>query len=369
MDAPAPLDPAQPSDVARMRQHLAAGGLALLPTDTVPGLAVDVRIHGAAQRLAEYKESPAGRPFSLHLRDVEELRALLPAPPPGLAAWLHKLLPGPWTVLLPRTWVALPSEWEWPWDLVGLRLPGGADWAAWGQQLEAPVLMSSVNQAGQPPRQGVQLASWCADRPELLLGLSPAQVSVGQASTVLAFDPLPRVVRDAVSLSSALPLPGLRVLCVCTGNTCRSPIAEELLKQELASAWGVRLDQLPKLGWQIASAGTMGFGGSPASEGSRQVAAEAGIDLSEHQSAALEERLEQGVDLVLGMTESHLAVLPAGLRAELFDPMGRSIPDPYGAPVEIYRRTLAALQEAAAARVQAFSAWPECGQSSVTGSV
>jgi protein-tyrosine-phosphatase/tRNA A37 threonylcarbamoyladenosine synthetase subunit TsaC/SUA5/YrdC len=368
MDAPAPLDPAQSSDVARMRQHLTAGGFALLPTDTVPGLAIDVRTRGAAQRLAEAKGSPAGRPFSLHLRDMAELRALLPSPPPGLAAWLSQLLPGPWTVLLPRAWLALPREWDWPWDRVGLRLPGGSGWAAWGPQLEAPLLMSSANSAGEAPLWGLPLAKWCAQHPEVLLGLDPTQVRAGAASTIVAFDPLPRILRDESSLGSQLPLPGCRVLCVCTGNTCRSPLAEALLKQELASAWGVRVDQLAKLGWQVDSAGTMGLGGSPISEGSLKVAAEVGIDLSAHRSVALEDRLEQGVDLVLGMTESHLAVLPAGLRAELFDPDGRSIPDPYGSTVEIYRRTLLALQEAAAARVVALSAWPECGQSSVTGS-
>lgn len=369
MDALAPLDPDQPRDVARMRQHLASGGLAVFPTDTVPGLAVDVRVPGAANRLARAKGATPDRPFSLHLRDANELRALVPAPPPGLANWFHQLLPGPWTVLLPRAWVALPSDWEWPWDLVGLRLPGGPDWENWGRHLEAPVLMSSVNQAGQAPLSGTELAAWCGEHPEVLLGFSPHQVTAGSPSTIVALDPMPRVVRDEAALAADLPLPGLRVLCVCTGNTCRSPLAEALLKQELAAAWGVRPDQLPALGWQIASAGTMGIGGSPISDGSRQVAAEVGLDLSAHCSAALEDRLGEGVDLILGMTESHLAVLPADLPAELFDPLGRAIPDPYGAPIEIYRRTLLALQEAAAARVQALSAWPECGQSSVTGSV
>lgn len=352
-----------------MRKHLAAGGLAVMPTDTVPGLAADVRVPGAAARIAELKRSKPGRPYSLHLRSKAELRALVPAPPPGMAAWLDRVLPGPWTIVLPRSWVALPRDWEWPWETVGLRLPAGSEWQAWAEQLEAPLLMSSVNQAGAAPLGGDALASWCEQHGEVLLGAEPHAAEAGPASTVIQFDPLPRLLRDEPGRGEGFSLPGRRVLCVCTGNTCRSPLAEALLRQEIAAAWGVPADQLPKLGWEIGSAGTMGFGGSPASEGSRQVAAEIGIDLAAHRSASLEDRLGQGADLVLGMTESHLAVLPPGIPAELFDPHGRSIPDPYGAPVEIYRRTLAALQEAAAARVQAMSAWPECGQSSVTGPV
>lgn len=333
----------------------------MLPTDTVPGLAAEVAQPGAAARLAEAKGSPSGRPFSLHLRSLEELRALVPAPPPGMAAWLAGRLPGPWTVVLPKTWVALPREWEWPWETVGLRLPADPAWLAWGKQLASPLLMSSINPAGQPPLVGEALAQWCEQRPEIALAVDPRRVFSAAASTVVAFEPLPRVLRDEGATMKELPLPGRRILCVCTGNTCRSPLAEALLVREIAAAWGVEAEQLGALGWSVESGGTMGFGGAPASDGSLQVAAEQGLDLSSHRSASIEDRLHERVDLVLGMTESHLAVLPPGLHAELFDPEGRSIPDPYGAPVEVYRRTMTVLQEAAEARVRAFSAWPDCG--------
>lgn len=366
MGLPARLQPDQAADVAELVAHLSDGGLAVLPTDTVPGLAAEVAQPGAARRLAEAKGSAQGRPFSIHLRSEEELRALVPAPPPGLAAWLSRQLPGPWTVVLPKAWVALPREWDWPWETVGLRLPADPSWLAWGRQLSAPLLMSSINAAGEPPLVGDALAAWCAERPQVLLAVDPIQIFPSAASTVVSFDPLPRVLRQE-GATQELSLPGQRVLCVCTGNTCRSPLAERLLCREIAAAWGVEEEHLAQLGWIVRSGGTMGFGGAPASEGSLQVAAEQGLDLSAHRSASLDDRMQNGIDLVLGMTESHLAVLPPGLQGELFDPAGRPIPDPYGSSTEVYRQTLVALQAAAEARVRALSAWPESGQTSVTG--
>ncbi len=337
-------------------QALAAGRPVVLPTDTVPGLGLPVDRPRAAAELARLKGAQPDRPWTLHLRSKEELRRLLPTPPPGLAAWLDRRLPGPLTVVLPRRWMALPADWSWPWTSVGLRLPDHPLWRELAPAFPAPLLMSSVNDAGRPPLRGPGLAAWLAARPEVVVGLDPVRAAVGHPSPVVAFAPLPRCLRG--ELEAAAMRPGLRVLVVCTGNICRSPLAAALLGRELAAAWGVSPEQLPELGWVVASAGTMAQPGGPASAHSATVAREQGLSLARHRSRSLLEALAEPWDLVLAMGRSHLTALPPGLRSELLDPLGEEIVDPYGGDLAAYRRMHEHLRRAIRDRVDEWCAWP-----------
>ena len=76
-----------------------------------------------------------------------------------------------------------------------------------------------------------------------------------------------------------------RVVLVCTGNTCRSPLAEALLRQALA-ARGVT-------GVEVSSAGTGAWEGAPASEGAYLVALEHGLDLSGHRARLLTSEVDR----------------------------------------------------------------------------
>jgi protein-tyrosine phosphatase len=93
-----------------------------------------------------------------------------------------------------------------------------------------------------------------------------------------------------------------RVLVVCTGNVCRSPIAEGLLRAALEVRVG---DQAPS----VASAGTMGWEGSGADPGSVKAAAERGVDISAHRARELRPEEAVGADLVLGMAGEHVDAL------------------------------------------------------------
>lgn len=355
---PAFLDPTTAAGRTALVEALRAGEVAAVATDTVPGLAVLAGATDGAARLAALKQAPAERPFSIHLRGAADLRRFLPALPPGLAAWLAARLPGPLTVVLPRAWVGLPASWQWPWPEVGLRLPGDHGYLALAAELPEPLLMTSINAHGEPPLHGVELARWLAARPRIRCGLRPELTVAAEPSAVVAFEPLPRVRRGRCAASD-LRL-GLRVLVVCSGNICRSPLAAALLESELAAAWGVAPADLQELGWILASAGTFGLPGAPASEHSREVARELGLDLERHVSRHLDELAGRPWDRVLVMARAHLAALPAALRerAELFDPDGVEVPDPFGADLAAYRAMREQVVEAAAVRLRAWSAWP-----------
>lgn len=139
------------------------------------------------------------------------------------------------------------------------------------------------------------------------------------------------------------------ILFVCTGNTCRSPLAEVITRH-----------QLEQRGWnhvRVDSAGTSAAWGAPASAGSLTAAAAIGLDLSGHRSQPLTPRLVEQADIILAMTPDHLAhveQLGGGATALLVSEFigdadaGEPITDPIGGPPEEYTHVRDLISEAVA---------------------
>lgn len=128
----------------------------------------------------------------------------------------------------------------------------------------------------------------------------------------------------------------MRILFVCSGNTCRSPLAAALARDALAFAGGEHV---------VESAGLHARSGGPASPGARAVAQERGLSLSRHRARRVDAALVAGADATLCMESAHVdacSALAPGARVERL--AEEDLADPIGSDVEAYRVTAQALQ-------------------------
>ena len=146
-----------------------------------------------------------------------------------------------------------------------------------------------------------------------------------------------------------MPAPGY-ILVVCTANICRSPMAAALLKHALAA------QPEPLRSLEIISAGVGGRNGDVVSANSVTALKKVGLDISGHRSRAISEELVRGAVAVLGMTESHRAMLQFAMTPvprniylfrEFMPQRGhKEIGDPFGGPLKLYEATRDEMVEA-----------------------
>ncbi len=134
------------------------------------------------------------------------------------------------------------------------------------------------------------------------------------------------------------------ILFVCTGNTCRSPMAEAIALDLLRSHehWAERV--------RVFSAGVGAGEGAPTTEEAVESLRRLGVEAPRHRSVQLTAEMIRGADLIFGMTRSHVDAVRAideSAAGKIFplDPEARDVPDPIGGPQSIYDETARRLRE------------------------
>ena len=340
--------------VERAAQALIGGQIVAFPTETYYVLAADASQPEAVARLASGQENPA---FLLALRGSEELADWVPNSGSLARRLARRCWPGPMTLLVDHPLDEgfagrLPESVRvqlTPHGCLALRMPAHEAILETMELLPAPLVLAGTH-PDTPAATIEELMQSAGERFDLLIDDGPCRY--GRPSTVVRVQGEEyRIEREGVFDHDAIRRQATcLIVFVCTGNTCRSPLAEVLCKKLLAERLGCAVDELPLRGFLVLSAGLAAMMGGTAAQEAVEIAKEQGADLSGHSSRPLSPELLRQADHVIGMTRSHLYVLmtqqarmatvPRVLSTE-----GEDIPDPIGSDLPVYRACAAQISQ------------------------
>lgn len=336
--------------IAETSTAMRNGAVTVLPTETVYGLAATLSNESAVKRLLEIKGRLEGHAIPLAISNYSMLCDYVPRPGRLGQRLARRCWPGPVTLVFrispeDDAWRGLPELTRnaiIPGDTVGFRVPLHAVTQEILEEVGEPVLLTSANLTGEPPAVTVEQAiKTLEDKVDLYLDAGESELR--KPSTVVRIDGNNfEILRaGAITQQTIERLTAKIILFVCTGNTCRSPMAEVICEQLLAEHLGCSVEELENQGYVILSAGIAASENQPASPESQHVAQKFGTSLTDHQSQRVSESLVRYADMIFVMTRGHrealLSMWPnSDTRLQVLRTDNGDISDPIGGDASVY---------------------------------
>lgn len=326
---------------------LKGGGLVVLPTETVYGAAAVLNNEKAAGNL-QALDTAAGRPPVIHLAEAEQARRYLGPVSELGQRMIRKLWPGPVGLVFDvpaerqrqvasELGVAVQRVYEG--STITLRCPDHVVAGDVLRRVDAPVVMRRAG--GDDAGQNADYAAehW-KDRVDLILDAGPTKYSKPSTLVKVGEDGY-QILRAGVYDQRIIErLLRTTILFVCSGNTCRSPMAEAIARRMLAQKMNVEEFELEKKGIVVMSAGSFAMSGARATPAAVEAVKKLGGDLSRHRSRPLTVELIHQADAIFTMGRSHsmavTALVPAAAGKITTLKEDGDIEDPIGGDVALY---------------------------------